>query len=737
LFPDWHQFHADQHAPAAAIDSRRRLRICLGAFLLALAVVFGRAVQLEITEGAAFRAEATRPLERRESLPGLRGRILARDGVVLACDRRSAVLAVHYRYLEQPADPAWLRRMARSRLTPAERKEAQRVAAEEEQVLRERAELARRLAELCGISAEEWDNRARRIQTRVERIAASHNRDRKRRAEADGPNAKAPPVEKQPRSTFGKIRRAVAEALRPPQANTLLQWEPVAEQHDYHPVSGDLPLAVVAEIEGRPQQYPGVRIVEVVRRHYPQAALAAHALGHMGPVSREDLQQNSAQSAAYHSEDYAGRAGLEKQYESLLRARRGEAVELTDHSGHWLSTERVREPGVGRDLILTLDSRLQRTAETLLDDALKRRELGTHNVGHNGNPTDGVTAAGGAVVVMDVRTGAIRAAASAPRFDPGAFVAANRRELEVWFDDPRKPLFDRTRQMAIPPGSVFKTVSAVALLEAAALDPAVPFYCQGYLRESDRQRCAVYRQHGVGHGNLTLRDALARSCNVYFFHHAGEMGPVPLLDWAERFGFGHLTGVDLPGESPGRLPMPQSHVALEGREWLPGDTYSLWVGQGSLTATPLQVARMMAAVANGGNLVTPHLVSGLGLPERVDAASEAPPENPIRIPAPRPISGLKPETLDEIRDGLERVVCDHQGTAHGTVHLESIAIAGKTGTAQTGGGRAAHAWFAGYVPAENPKLVIVVALEHSGDAATTAGPVVKRLVLAMQQFGLL
>jgi penicillin-binding protein 2 len=708
---DWHQFHLDEATIPAVVDSRRRLRICLGGFLLLMAVVFGRAVQLEMTQGADFRAEATRPLKREKSLPGVRGRILARDGTVLACDKEILALAVHYRYLQQPPDAGWLRREARWRLSRAERKNPQRMAAEETQVLADRDALAGRLAKLCGLSTEDWDRRASRVQARVERIAESVNRRRL----ADRSARDAPP-RSPPKSFLGRIGRLLCDGLQdslddpPPVSIT------VAEELDYHVMAEGLSLAVVAEIEGHPQRYPGVKIVEGTRRAYPSARLAAHVLGHLGPVQQNQVARGGRDG--YHAEDVVGRMGLERQYESLLRGRRGVAVELTDHSGRVLSCYRSREPGVGRDLVLTLDPQLQRAAETLLDSALQRRTIRSPSA----------EPAGGAIVVIDVRNGAIRAAASAPRFDPNFFVRGQSAELAAVLSGPDHPLFDRVARMAIPPGSVFKTLAAVALLEASAVDPEESFFCQGYLHQPDRQRCAIYRRQGIGHGDLSLVGALAQSCNVYFFHHCGRLGPKPLVDWAVRFGFGRPTGVDLPDEAAGLVPDPTPT----------GDTQLMAIGQGSLTATPLQVGCMMAAVANGGQLVTPHVVSRLGLAELVEGASSGEePDDPIHVPPPRPIPGLRPETLAAVRKGLEGVVSDPHGTAHGTVYLDSIGVAGKTGTAETGGGRGDHAWFAGYVPVEQPKLALVVVLEYAGDGATAAGPVARRLILRMQQLGML
>jgi penicillin-binding protein 2 len=233
-----------------------------------------------------------------------------------------------------------------------------------------------------------------------------------------------------------------------------------------------------------------------------------------------------------------------------------------------------------------------------------------------------------------------------------------------------------------------------------------------------------------------LGDALAQSCNVYFFHAADQMGPAPLVNWATRFGFGRPAGIDLPGESAGRVPTPATIRDLEGHAWRAGDTQALAIGQGSLMVTPLQVARLMAAVANGGSLVTPHVVSDLGLVQLADGQSGSDEsEETISTQPPQPIKGLQPSTLRIIQEGLRRVVADPAGTAYATVRLKSVSIAGKTGTAETGGGRADHAWFAGYAPADSPKVAFVVVLQHAGSGTAAAGPVAKRLVLRMQQLG--
>jgi penicillin-binding protein 2 len=255
----------------------------------------------------------------------------------------------------------------------------------------------------------------------------------------------------------------------------------------------------------------------------------------------------------------------------------------------------------------------------------------------------------------------------------------------------------------------------------------------------------VYRKYGVGHGPVTLAEALARSCNVYFFHHAEQLGAAPLMDWAQRLGLGAPTGIDLPGEAAGALPKltaPAADLSPPSAAKPPQlDPRPLAIGQGAITATPLQIVRMVAAIANGGNLVTPHVAQRSQLVPH-DSTSSNPTHSddgeaadPIPSHSARSIADLTPPMLAAIRKGLNEVVADDQGTAHDTVYLADVAIAGKTGTAQTGGGQPDHAWFAGYAPADEPRVAFVVVLEHAGDAATSACPVAKLLVERLAQLG--
>jgi len=331
-------------------------------------------------------------------------------------------------------------------------------------------------------------------------------------------------------------------------------------------------------------------------------------------------------------------------------------------------------------------------------------------------------------VVLDIHTGAMLAAATAPRFNPNHFASHDSDAIERSLHDPAHPLYDRVTKMAIPPGSVFKVVTALALLAESDFNPYEPVDCQGFLVQPDRQRCQIFRRYGVGHGPTTLSDALVRSCNVYFFQHANRFGPRGLVDWAARLGFGRPTGVDLPGESSGSLPSPD-------QRWTPADTQALAIGQSTLTTTPLQIARLMATVANDGRLLTPYVVAGRVSGEMA-VPGDGPSFEPHSVSRPAPVAGLGKRQLDVVRQALRRVVDDPEGTAYITLADVSVAVAGKTGTAETGDKSADHAWFAGYAPADGPRVAFAVVLEHRG-SADQAAAVAKELIQALEALGML
>lgn len=727
---DWRTVREDPPHARAGDGFRVRARLGLAITLGALAIVFSRLLTFAATEAADFRAVAARPLERASPLTASRGRILDRHGAVLAEDEPLVTIEMHYRHFESPPQASWLKRRARDRLSGPAKRDPAKLADATAAVTKDLESVQASLADLAGISPEAWETRRSRVQREVERIRESVRRRQAERFATAVEEREARAEERAAGATSWHEEFAgfVEEVLAGPAETRPREHLVVAEELAYHTLVDDVPLHVAAEVEAHPERYPGVRIGQATRRHYPSGSLAAHVVGHVARPTTEDLAAESEASSGQSPVSWIGRMGIEASGESLLRGRDGLLVELTDRRGHVEGRERRREPQPGRDITLTLDAALQRTAEQLVDSAVARRA---------GRQGPSGASAGGAAVVIDIRTGAILAAASAPRFDPGAFAEGDNQQLQAILAAPDRPLFDRAARMAIPPGSVFKVLTGIAALESD-IDPQAAVECLGYLEHPDRLRCALYRHTGQGHGETDLSAAIMQSCNVYFFTLAGKLGPTPLVEWSRQFGLGERSGLDWPGESSGQVPSPES---LRGtrRSWKLADTQAMSIGQGELLTTPVQIARLMAAVANGGKLVEPHGVKQVATPASTIDPDNGPADDAeevfVRRHASREIADLHPETLATLRAAMLRVVDDPLGTAHSTVYLEELPIAGKTGTAEVGPGKADHAWFAGYAPADAPRVAFAVAIEHGGDGGEVAGPVARRLVQRMLQLG--
>ncbi|HID22415.1 MAG TPA: hypothetical protein EYP14_08435 [Planctomycetaceae bacterium] len=743
--------------------------------LIPLGAVASRLVFLQVVARDRFTMPKERLTEVYESLPSSNGRIVAADGTILAKDVQRFDVLVHYRWIEEPADRAWLRHQALSRLAGPERRDRNRVRLEQQRVLALRRAMWNRLAATVGQSPERLRGTRRAIQRRVERIADAVEQRRERR---DGARSAAtddshgpPPSDQVARTQapgasvsawWRRVWKTVLAALTTPPERSARDPVVVQEELAYHVVARDVSLEAAAEIETHPELYPGVRCRVTYRRVYPQHDLAAHVVGSRlragstsaGPAGRV-VPGTGEDPYAYEPDDLVGRTGVERAYERWLRGVRGIRKLLKDRRGEIVHTQTLRQPRTGADVELTLNLPLQRRVEQILDRALTVPPSGSGN-----------RITGGCIIILDVRTGEVVAAADSPRFDLNLMNAPDPAEWARLATDPRRPFFPRVTHLQLPPGSVFKTLTAIAALESRWIDPDRPVFCQGYLDRPDRYRCLIYRRYGMGHGEVALTDALCRSCNVYFFTAARAMGAEPIVQWAERFGFGRPTGIDLPDEKPGHLPRPPARFArprqdslltqatfspfehdatatqtpIDGpvdprirpakhERWYPGDTLGLAIGQSRLTVTPLQIARMMAAIANGGRLVTPHVVRRVHTqPSHAD--------QPI-VPEPIPIRGLSPETLARVREGLEQVVASRRGTGHRTVYLKEVAIAGKTGTAETGRAGPDHAWFAGYVPADEPRYAFAVVLEHGGSGGRAAGPLARKTVEALLDLGLI
>ncbi|MBS0207267.1 MAG: hypothetical protein JSS49_30690 [Planctomycetes bacterium] len=653
-----------------------------------------------------------------EEIPTRHGRILAADGSVLAGEEERFDLQMNYRLIQQPADDDWLKRQALLSLDQKDRKVKQKVAYEKERVLERREELWSTVARLTQRDPEELAVSRSSVQKRIKQMREDVLRQRELRQSQAPATTAADESKWSWVSIWNQVRRELTEA--PARKQDLVLEEEVG----YHTILVGVDGDVKAEIEANPERYPGLRIVVQSRRMYPLRELGSPLVGSRTSLTADEARRRRQADPTMTDRvgDPVGRSGLELQYDTHLRGIPGVQRVVKNRRGEIVSTEVVRKPQHGRDLVLTMDVEVQRKAEQQLDDALTRVTLPDTMDEELNQPLSVPTCPqGGCIVAIDVHSGAILAAASAPRFDLNLI---NHPDPEQWQDlmsDKRKPFFSRATQMALAPGSVFKILTAVAALESGTVNSDTVIACRGYLDRPDQHRCSIFRHHNLGHGDTRLADALCQSCNVYFFTAARRMGPQPMVDWAARFGIGRPTGIDLPSEANGNLP------AADRR----GDTLGLAIGQSKLRVTPLQMVRAMAAIANGGSLVTPHLAGETG----PISLGESPSFRPaFTHPEPHPIEGLHGATLAHIREGLEMVVNHPRGTAFKTVHMNEVRIAGKTGTAEAGSGD--HAWFAGYVPAERPRVAFVVVLEQGGSGGKSAGPVARNFVRCLLDLGL-
>lgn len=460
-----------------------------------------------------------------------------------------------------------------------------------------------------------------------------------------------------------------------------------AEPETVVAVKRDIPKSVVIELEERKSQFPGVTIESEMGRSYPYASYIPHVIGYVGLISPEQYEQKKP--LGYSSTDIVGKTGLEDMYDSVLRGKPGAKKLLVDVTGKILGVkmrpakdargdEILDEKGTpifeddiitaeaGVDIQLTLDIDLQ----TAIVPLMRERP--------------------GAVVVMEPSDGSILAMVSSPTFDPNLFggTVASGDWLELVNDEGR-PLQNRAIQNAYPPASVFKPATAWAALDTGKATGTSSVFCDGIFElGTGKFRCwRIW-----GHGNVDFVHAMAYSCDEFFYNYGYEAGAEALVEKAQSLGLGNTTGIDLPGEVAGRIADADWKFAHFGEPWYGGDTVNMSIGQGFMQVTPIQMVQFTAAFANGGKLVTPHLLK----------IFEGGKLTPI---------GIKPVHLDLIRRGMRGAVTYTDGTAHKLYSLP-FTLAAKTGTAQDPPREWPHSWLVMFAPYENTLVVLVVFLEN-------------------------
>ncbi len=473
--------------------------------------------------------------------------------------------------------------------------------------------------------------------------------------------------------------------------------ERLARRQPYRPVTlkTDASLADVAALEARRLELPEVSVEVVPLRSYPLASAAAHALGRVGEITERQLQLPEYQSLAPGS--LVGQAGIEYRYNRQLMGKDGYRRVIVNSRGLEVAEAERQPPEDGPSLTLTIDAALQ--------GAMERAFAGR----------------AGSAVALDPWTGEILAMASTPAYDPNSFTTGI--DPEDWAslaNDPQTPLINRVIQGAYSPGSTFKLIAATAALEEGVITPQTTFFCPGQITiYGNVFHCA----RAGGHGMMDLRSAIANSCNVYFFNVGVRLEIQRLARWAKAMGLGAPTGIDLPHEMSGLMPSPEWKLRVLKTPWYAGETVSVAIGQGQVSATPLQMARVAAVIANGGRLVRPHL------------ARDAPDTEPVAL-------GISPSTIEAVKAGMRGVVTEGTGWR---ARLPGIEIAGKTGSAQvvakarlerspTAHELQPHGWFLCFAPVDHPTIVLAVLVEHGGSGGGAAAPVAREILA--EWFGL-
>lgn len=730
--------HAENEASGQSfrVDRMPATRVLLLGLMLILPLlaVCGRLLFIQTMNAELFYARFGQTTESLETIPSRDGRIVSIDGRVLAMDVERFDLQLHYRWLEEPPNKRWLKQQALTALEPRDRRDRSKVESATKTVLARRRQLWEELALVTHVTPEDLRASRQKIQKRIQTIIESVNERAAKTTTETQPVEVADESKAEAGTDYLSTSwKLLKETLTRPPRRVSQERVVVREELDYHTISSGIPREIALAISAHPERFPGVNIQIATLREYPQKSIAPHEIGirqHIEENVLADRKQRFPEGDPldYRAGDRIGKIGIERSYDRYLRGLRGLKRVVKNRQGEIIRTEVIREAKSGDDVVLTLNTQLQGAVQNLLDQALDDLE----------QPADEKKAStldvssGGCVVVLDVRTGAIVATASAPRYDLNLLLNPSIEEWQAVLNNPKRPLFPRATQMMLPPGSTFKALTSIALLESGKIDPDEYFHCRGYLDRPDQHRDYIYRHFGVGHNDINLSQALSQSCNVYFFQAARKMGPETIFHWADQLGFGKPTGVDIPGERGGHLPDPAAKNQKGKSRWYPGDTLGVAIGQSRLTVTPLQIARLMAVVANDGEMIVPHLGHS------IVPSSEAATTTTQMISHPRRyVGGIHPGTFERVREGLINVVAHPRGTGYKTVRLKEMAIAGKTGTAETGGGKNDHAWFAGFVPAERPKYAFAVVIEHGGSGSRVAGPVAQKLVQTLMETGLL
>ncbi len=512
------------------------------------------------------------------------------------------------------------------------------------------------------------------------------------------------------------------------QAINNLQYSPYVPV----PVLPDASPQQILYIQENQNLFPGVQATTMsVRTYSPMGKAAANIVGYVGQISQTQYQRLKVDG--YQPGDQIGLAGVEAEYESVLRGTPGVQKLEVDSSGNVLTTISTTQPIPGDSLRLSIDANIQMIAETALEQGLNAAR---HTFDHVDSTNRNYSAPAGSAVVEDPRNGQVLALATNPTYDPAEFVGGiSQANYQALLNNPDDPLLDRTIQGQYAPGSTFKLITATAGLQTGLITPSTVFDDTGSITIGN---FVAHNDNGAAYGDITLPTAITVSSDNFFntiglnlWYERAEFGDDALQNVAKEYGLGSPTGVGLPNEAAGKIPTPESYIrdhqanpaVFTQAQWYPGNSDQVAIGQDEVLVTPLQLANAYAAFANGGNLLVPQLT--------LDA--ENPTTHRLVRTYPTKVAhtiSLRPDWQAALLQGFLGVVNNPSGTAYGVfagTPLANMQIAGKTGTAQVNAPRQPTSVFTSFAPASSPRFVVDAFLEDAGYGASVAAPVVREI----------
>lgn len=483
-------------------------------------------------------------------------------------------------------------------------------------------------------------------------------------------------------------------------------------------IAKDIPREAVAEFSEEGDEFPGINISVQPVRQYKQGTLASHILGYASKIGSEEYQKKKDE---YNQNDIIGKTGIEAVFEKYLKGKNG--TKQIDMAVDGTITAEVveKEAVAGSNVVLTIDSQLQKIAEEALKDNIEKIK--------NGGFGKSYDAKGGSCVVMNVKTGEVLAMASYPDYNPQSFAdGISNEEWKSYNENKSYPLLNKCIQSAYEPGSIFKMVTAIAGLESGNISLTEKINDTGvYKKYGAEWKCWYYTDYHRGHGYLNVIGAIEKSCNFFFYETADRMGIDTLDKYATYFGLGRKTGIELPSETAGTLASKDYVKSIKG-SWNPGDTINAAIGQGYNKFTPLQMTKYISMIANGGNNVNVSIVKTIqnadGTEVSKDEINEYVKEKLGLTEENTENITLNKDYVNAVREGMKSVTSGESGTAYVRFKDFNIKVGGKTGSAEAGkdanGNDIVNAWFAAFAPYDDPEIAVVVMVENGGHGNYTA-----------------